>query len=275
MIAGLLLRLPWLKTLGSLAIGPLKWLFAAAKRNPLAALLIVALLWQAWSSRQEIRARDRTIAEQTQLLRDVKDENARLNGAIRQLSEAVKNLKPGERTTAEIPKPQYIPYAVPGPLRIEYIREPGRIETRVETIQLAPKEIEKVIDKSPQSIIAEFTATRDIAKGEKFRLVAAQIAPGVYQPILELGAPVTAEVRTATPLDRIPTPTVEPSRWSFAGLAGMDVGHPRGATILTGLETEYRLTRSTARVEQFARLAADWRWNGAGASGRLLYGFRF
>jgi hypothetical protein len=235
-------------------------------RRAVAMLLIVVVLGYVW-------AFQRQISRLTAVIEAQKVELAEARGAIVKLSEAAKTLKPGEKVIEYVPRPQYVPYAVPGPVRVEYLREPGRIETRVETIQLPPKEIEKILDRSPQSIIAEFTATRDIQAGEKFRLVAAQIAPGVYQPILELGAPVTVEVRTATPLDRIPV-TVTASRWSFAVLVGTDVGHPLGATVLTAVEAEYRFA-PTSRLAPFVRLSADWHWNGAGASGRVLYGVRF
>jgi hypothetical protein len=184
----------------------------------------------------------RQIAALTRVIEGQKTEMAQMRQAMQKLADAAAVLKPGERVVEYIPRPQYIPYPVagpPGPLRVEYIREPGRIETRVETIRLPAEQIEKVIDRSPQTIIAEFTATRDIAKGEKFRLVAAQISPGVYQPILDLGAPVTVEVRTATPVDKIPAPTPAFVRWS-GRLYG---GYGTTDHALTGLRVNYRLDR--------------------------------
>lgn len=251
----------WLLKLPALIWGPIK-------RNPIAAVLVLLLVgqqFQLWQGRRENTALRQTI-------NTLKDDNARLNGSIRQLTDMVARLKPGERATAEIPKPQYIPYPVdrPGPLRIEYIREPGRIETRVETITLPGTVIDKVIDTAPMTIIAEFTATRDIKAGEKFRLIATQVSPGVYQPILDLGSPVTVDVRTATPVDKIPAPTREPSRWAFAFLVGGDATHPRGPTVLTRAELEYRLS-----PRLFSRVELGWYWNGAGASGLLLLGARF
>lgn len=221
--------LAWLLKLPALAWGPIK-------RNPVAAVLVLLLIGQQvqrWQDRRENTALRQTV-------NSLRTELAEARGAMVKLAEAAK-LKPDERATAEIPKPQYIPYPVdrPGPLRIEYIREPGRIETRVETITLPGTVIDKIIDTAPQSIIAEFTATRDIKAGEKFRLVAAMVAPGVYQPILELGAPVTVDVRTATPVDKIPTPTAPTSRWSGRVYGGYGTAD----RILTGLRVNYRLNR--------------------------------
>lgn len=107
MIAWLLLRLPWLSKVWGLALGPLKFLFAAVKKNPIAVLLVVVLLWQAWSSRQQmgalrddLQARDKIIAAQTAAINGLKDDNARLNGSIRQLADMVAKLPPGGRATA-------------------------------------------------------------------------------------------------------------------------------------------------------------------------------
>ena len=229
MITWLLRVLPFL---GKIRLSPQGWLIV---------VLIGALVAQgAWGRVQTGRLERRLEAVATER-EELKRQIAQQNANIVQLTEAVKNLKVGERATGEIPKPQYIPYAVPGPLKVEYIRVPGAIQTRVETIRLPGKDIEKIIDTAPQTIIAEFTATRDIKAGEKFRLIAAQVSPGIYQPILDLGAPVTVEVRVATPIDKIPAPIPTPSRLTFTAYSGYAFGV--SPSWLTGIRADYRLSQ--------------------------------
>lgn len=233
-------------------------------------LVLVGLLlgqqFQMWQTRRENTALRHTIEAQ-------KAELAEVRGAIVKLTEAARALRPGETRTIYVDRP--VTVRLPGQVIEKQVpvivtRTEHTIETKVRTVELPAKEIERIIRESPQTIVADLTASRDIAKGEKFRVIVAQIQPGVWQPILELGAPITADVRTVTPIERIPAPAREPSRWTFAGLLGPALTDPRGPTILTRLEIEYRLGG-----RGFLRGEGDWLWNGSGGSGRLLYGVRW
>lgn len=159
--------------------------------------LLASTQIQLAGARRETRALLAVVNEQKQELADAR-------GTIKQLDQAVKNQKPGETKIVYIPKPEYIQLPA-REIPVIVTRTEKTIETKVsDPIVLPPKEIEKIINTAPQSLIFNLEATRDIQKGEKFRVIAAQIAPGVYQPILELGSPVTGTVITVTPVDKIP-----------------------------------------------------------------------
>lgn len=177
-------------------------LWGAVRRNPLAAGLAVLLVVQMLTARLEAGRLIRQVEQQ-------KDELAALRGALQKLSDAAATLKPGETKTIFVDRP--FPVTVPGATRmvekevpVIVTRTEHTVETKVQTVTLPGKEIERIIRDAPQSIVADLTATRDIKAGEKFRVVVSQIQPGIWQPILELGAPITAEVRTVTPVERIP-----------------------------------------------------------------------
>lgn len=154
------------------------------------------------------------LTEQNRLL---KVELASARGTIQELNTAVATMKPGETKIIYVDKPIYIPGAtqtIETKVPVFVTRTDTRIETTVkDPIVLPPKEIQTILDRSPQSLIFNLEATRDIAKGEKFRVIATQIAPGVYQPILEVGSPITGTVTTVTPTDRIPQPA--PTVYAF------------------------------------------------------------
>lgn len=219
-------------------------------------LVLVGLLAgqqvQLWQSRRVNTALQVTINAQ-------KDELAQTRGALQKLTDTVATLKPGESTTITVP--------VPGPVRIvETIKEvpvvvtrtEKTIETKVQTVTLPPQRIQEIIDKSPQSLVFDLTATRDIKAGEKFRVVASMISPGIYQPILEIGAPITAEVRTVTPAERIPQP-VTVQRFEGRLLAGFDSLDQW----IAGVRVTYNLSRAWALEGEgrYRVTMGDWRWS--------------
>lgn len=200
-----------------------------------------------------------------------KQEMAELRGAITQLSDAAKNLPVGKSTTIYVDRP--VPYAVPGQPQIIETKVPvvvtrteTKIETQVKTIELPPKEIQTIIDKSPQTVVVNLEATRDIPKGEKFRVVVAQVQPGIWQGVLDLGSPVSATVTTVTPTERIPQP-VHVSPWSFS----LYSGYSTSFAFVTGLRAQYALNRNLT-IEG----SAEHRWAApAGEEYRLLAIWKF
>jgi len=214
---------------------------------------------QLWQSRRDNRALTATINVQ-------KDELAEVRGALQKMTAAVASLKPGETTTITVP--------VPGPVRVVtqikevpviVTRTEKTVETKVETVTLPPERIREIIDRAPQSLVFELTATRDIKMGEKFRVVASQIQPGIWQPILEIGAPITADVRTVTPTERIPQPPAPAARLEGRLLAGYDgfdrwiagvrLTQPVGARWAVEGEARYRFATRDVRWS----LVATWR----------------
>lgn len=218
--------------------------------------LLVGQQAQLWGARRENRAFQATIEAQ-------KTEMAEVRQSLQKLTEAAAALKPGETTTITVP--------VPGPVRIVtqikevpviVTRTEKTVETRVQTVTLPPEKIREIIDKSPQSLIFDLTATRDIKEGEKFRVVASQIQPGVWQPILEIGAPITAEVRTVTPTERIPqAPTVQRLEGRLVG------GYDALSGWITGARLTYQVDQRWAAEAEAGRAFAppgSWYWRVVG-----------
>jgi hypothetical protein len=213
--------------------------------------LLVGQQAQLWGARREGRALQATIEGQ-------KAELAEVRGAIVKLTEAAKILKPGETTTIYVDRPFIV--RVPGQVVTREVpvvvtRTEKTIETKVETVQLPAKEIQTIIDKSPQSLIFDLTASRDIKAGEKFRVVVSQIQPGIWQPILEIGAPITAEVRTVTPVERIPQ-IREPSRWTFSAYGGWSSVD----ALVAGARARYALNRTWSVEGQAERRFTPGLW---------------
>jgi len=184
---------------------------------------------------------------------------AKANGTIQQLNDAVKNLPVGQSRTVYVDRPY--PVTVEGPGKTQVVekqvpvvvtRTEHTIETRIQTLTLPPKEIQTIIDKSPQTLVFDLTATRDIAKGEKFQVVASQVAPGIFQPILQIGAPVSVEEHTVTPIQNIPKPVLV-KRWTFAAYTGYSALD----RFVTGLRADYSLSR-TWSLEG----STEYRWQG-------------
>ncbi len=102
---------------------------------------------------------------------------------------------PGETKVITVDRPIYLV----GPERqipVTVTRTERQIETKVQTVTLPPEKITQIIERAPQSILVKMEATRDIRQGEKFELSAVQVTPGVYQGLLPVGAPISAEVST-------------------------------------------------------------------------------
>lgn len=130
------------------------------------------------------------------LLVNSKDrEIRRLHGAVQTLT----SVRPGERKETVVRwKTRNVPVTVE--------RTKTHIVTRTRTIVLPPEEITRWIEVAPHSLDIDFTATRDIKLGERFRFTAVQIAPGVWQGILPPGSPVSAEVTGRTRADLLTMP---------------------------------------------------------------------
>ena len=233
---------------------------------------LVALLgvqqFQGWRAERRHTAQVKTL---TDSIEGFKKELASARGTIQKLSDAAANLKPGETKTVFVDRPVYLPGApgatVTKEIPVVVTRTEKTIETKVETVTLPAKEIERIVNTAPQSLVFTLTATRDIAKGETFRVTAAQVQPGVYQPLLELGAPITAEVRTVTPVERIPAPPPAPRRLEAVLYTDYSTWH---RTAVTGAALEYRLGAGFS-----ARAGSEYLWNGRGIDYRLGLGWRF
>lgn len=234
----------------------LKTLFSLLGRNALAVVLLAVVAVQAY----QVRQRDRQV-------NDLKEALAQANGAIVRLERSLRDLPPGKPVVVEVPRPTYVP--VPGPLRVEYVKVPGptvtRIETKVETLRLPGETIERVVDRSPQSIVAQVTATRDIKAGETFRVTFSQVQPGVWQPMLELNAPVEVDARVITPEPMVPR-QVEPRRWSvslyggYSFLDGPVTGARVGYSLSASLVAEGQVERRWQANATDYRVSLAWRW---------------
>lgn len=232
----------------------------------IAVFLVAAVMGYVVTLQRQIAALTGTIEAQ-------KTEMAQMRQAMQKLADAAAALRPGETRTIYVDRPFMV--QVPGQtitreVPVVVTRTEHTIETRVETLRLPGEKITEFIEKSPQSIVATMTALRPIAQGEKFSATFVQLQPGVWQPLVTPDSPIGIEAKVITPIERIPAPAPTPSRWTTAFLLGPDAFHPRGATVLTRAEIEYRLS-----PRLFTRAEVAWHWNGAGASGLLLLGTRF
>lgn len=204
-----------------------KALFNYLRRNGGTLGLIAIIVTQGYIGRIQTQGLERRIKEGQQREEKLKEALAIANQAIVRLDEKAKSLPPGKTETVLIRVPEYIGYEKPVPILVT--RAEKTIETKIETVALPPEKIKEIIDKSPQSLVFEIEATRDIAKGEKFKIVASQVAPGVWQPILEIGAPIKVDAKTVTPIDKIPQPqtVASPRRFHvtlYAGYSLLDAG---------------------------------------------------
>lgn len=174
---------------------------------------------------------------------ELKTQLSQALGTIAQLNDAVKTMRPGETRTITVDRPYPVTVTLPGQVITKEVpvvvtRTEKTIETKVETLTLPPQTIKEFIDKSPQTLVFEMTATRDIAKGERFRVIGSLIAPGVYQPILDIGAPITTTLTTTTPIEKIPQP-IQIRRLTFSLRGGYSSYF---AAPLAGVRADYKLT---------------------------------
>jgi hypothetical protein len=232
-------------------------------------LLLVALLGvQQVQARMTARRHAQQVEALTASLEGLKTELASARGTIQKLSDAAANLQPGETKTVYVDRPVYLPgKETTKEIPVVVTRTEKAIETRLQTVQLPGKEIERIVNTAPQSIVAELTATRDIRAGEKFKVTMVQAAPGIYQPLLELGAPITAEVKTVTPVERIPAPPAAPRRLEVTLYTDYST---LNRTAITGATVGYRLSDHL-----HARGVVEYPWNGRGLDYRLGIGWRF
>jgi hypothetical protein len=229
--------------------------------------LVLVIVVQGYMGQINISRLERQIAEGLRREEEYKAALARANQAIAVLDERMKALPLGRTETITIRVPEYIGYEKPVPILVT--RTEKTIETKIETLTLPPERIKEIIDRSPQSLVFEIEATRDIAQGEKFRIIASQIQPGVWQPILDIGAPIKVEATVVTPIDKIPQlQIVAPERrFHITGLVGhsLNLGPFLAARVnyalnqTLGLEAQAAwYPNSVIRYDGYIALTARW-----------------
>lgn len=257
---------PWLK----LIVWPL------LRRHWLPGLLVVLLASQQVSSVLTRRGLERQLAESRRQTETLTRELAQTRQAMTELKASVAALKPGEARTIYVdPNPALLRalesargqiLTVEKQVPVVVTRTEHTVETRVQTVELPGREIERIIRESPQSIVATMTALRDIRQGEQFSATFAQIQPGIWQPLVTPGSPVGIEARVITPVERIPAPPAPEARLSlslYGGYSTLDQW-------VTGLRGQYRLTPHLRLEGQ-----AEHRWRSNTQDYRLLFSVTF
>jgi hypothetical protein len=242
-------------------------LLGLVKKHGVALGLVLIIVVQGYISQINTNRLERQIAEGLRREEEYKAALARANQAIAVLDERAKTLPPGKTETVFIKVPEYIGYEKPMPVLVT--RTERAVETKIETITLPAEKIKEIIDRSPQSLVFEIEATRDIVKGEKFRIIASQIQPGFWQPILDIGAPIKVDAKVVTPIDKIPQPQIVAleRRFHVTGLVGhsFNLGPFLAARINYALNQTFGLEAQAAwypnnaiRYDGYVALTARW-----------------